>query len=128
MIKLTGTIEEYGFPIIKDVKIVNPITGNWIEPSTIIDTGASEYYLKPDLIEMLGLTKIGNSYTINPIHGRQPVNVYEGYLNVGENEFGIIQIREILGTYPLDFIIGCSFLKGKNFKYDGNEMIFQITF
>jgi hypothetical protein len=127
MIRLTGTIEEYGFPILKDVRIVNPVTGNWIGPSTIIDTGASEFYLKTHLIETLGLSKIGNSFTINPVHGRQPVNVYEGYLNIGENEFGIIQIREIFGSYPLDFIIGCAFLKGTNFNYDGKEMIFEIT-
>ncbi len=126
MIKLNGSTDQYGFPTIPDVNIGNPFNGTAIKPPTIIDTGAGEIYLRPDLIELLKLEKISEAYTVHPIHGKQPASIYHAAIAIQGNEFGLIQVKPIIGSYPYDLILGCGFFRDWQLLYNGNSKTLEI--
>jgi hypothetical protein len=120
MTKIVGTIDEYGFPNIPDVIIGNPFNGTGTKPpKSVIDTGAADLYIKPIMIDLLQLKKIDEAFTLHPLLGKQPVNIYHAFISIQEIDFGLVQVKPILSDFPFDVIIGCSFIKNKKMVYDG---------
>src|SRR5688500_19092362 len=44
---------------------------------SIIDTGAVGLHIKTDIIELLNLERMDGTFTVHPIHGRQPIDIFE---------------------------------------------------
>jgi len=127
MRKITGIIDEDGFPVIPEVIIVNPLNNNSIKPKSIVDTGAVGLHIKDNIIESLALKSIDGTFTVHPIHGRQPIEIFEVMLSIQGLDFGIMQVRTMLNNFPFDLIIGCGFLKDGIMVYDGVNKAIEIT-
>jgi predicted aspartyl protease len=127
MSKILGIIDEDGFPTIPGVMIINQANNTAIKPKSIIDTGATELHIKADIIKQLELEKMDGAFTIHPIYGRQPVDIFKISLQIQGIEFGMIPVRTMLNNFPFDMIIGCNFLKDRKMIYDGVNKTIEIT-
>jgi predicted aspartyl protease len=127
MSKILGIIDEDGFPTIPGVMIINQANNTAIKPKSIIDTGATELHIKADIIKLLELEKMDGAFTIHPIYGRQPVDIFKISLQIQGIEFGMIPVRTMLNNFPFDMIIGCNFLKDRKMIYDGVNKTIEIT-
>lgn len=127
MKKIMGVIDEYGFPVIPEVTIVNPLNNVGIQPRTIIDTGAAGLHIKTDIIRLLELKKVDGAVAVHPIHGRQPIDIFEIQIEIQGSDFGKIPVRTMLDEFPYDLIIGCVFIKDGKMIYDGINKTIEIT-
>jgi predicted aspartyl protease len=128
MNKILGVIDEDGFPVIPEVTIINPLNNTAVKPRAIIDTGAIGLHIKTDIIELLNLERIDGTFTVHPIHGRQPIDIFEVAVDIQGIEFGVIPVKTMLNNFPFDLIIGCGFLKDRKMVYDGVNKTIEITF
>jgi hypothetical protein len=127
MSKITGVIDEDGFPVIPDVTVINTLNNTAYKPSAIIDTGAVGLYLKSDLITLLQLEKMDGMVAVHPIHGRQPVDVFEVQIAIQGKEFGLTPVMTMVNNnFPFDLIIGCRFIKNGKMVYDGGSRTVEI--
>lgn len=126
MSKIIGVIDEDGFPVIPEVTIINPLNNTAIKPTSIIDTGATALHIKEDIIKLLALEKIDGAFARHPIHGRQPVDIFQVMLEIQGIEFGMIPVRTMLDNFPFDLIIGCGFIKERRLVYDGVNKTVEI--
>jgi predicted aspartyl protease len=105
----TFTLTNYTDVVAKELKVLKgkPRT---VEVEALVDTGATRLYLKPSIIEQLGLSKTGtvNSRTTN---GNRERNVYSPVLMelMGRTgEFAVVDIDEnvpnLLGQIPLEYL------------------------
>lgn len=127
MRKITGIIDEYGFPAIQEVTIVNPLNNVGIKVSSIIDTGAAGLHIKTDIITLLDLKKVDGAVAVHPILGRQPIDIYEITIEIQGLDFGKTPVRTMLNEFPYDLIIGCGFIKDGKMVYDGGSKTVEIT-
>jgi len=126
MSKIIGVIDELGFPVIQEVTIINPKNNTAVKPTSIIDTGATGLHIKVDIINLLQLERMDGSFSVHPIHGRQPVDIYQVMIEIQGIEFGIMPVRTMLDNFPFDLIIGCGFLKDRTMVYDGINKTIEI--
>jgi hypothetical protein len=119
MKKILGIIDEDGFPTIPEVTIINPLNNIGIKPRSIIDTGAAGLHIKTDIIKLLELKKVDGAVTVHPIHGRQPIDIFQVMIEIQGVDFGMITVRTMLDEFPYDLIIGCGFIKDGKMIYDG---------
>jgi hypothetical protein len=124
---ILGVIDEDGFPAIPEVTIINPLNNTAIKPRTIIDTGATGMHIKADIIKQLELERIDGAFSRHPIHGKQPVDIFQLMLEIQGLDFGIIHARTMLDNFPFDLIIGCGFIKDGKMIYDGVNKTIEIT-
>jgi predicted aspartyl protease len=105
----TFTLTNYTDVVAKELKVLKgkPRT---VEVEALVDTGATRLYLKPSIIEQLGLSKTGtvNSRTTN---GNRERNVYSPVkmeLMGREGNFDVVDIDEnvpnLLGQIPLEYL------------------------
>ena len=127
MKKITGIIDEIGFPSIPEVTIINPLNNVGIKVSSIIDTGAAGLHIKSDIITLLDLKKIDGAVAVHPILGRQPIDIFEIAIEIQGLDFGKIPVRTMLNEFPYDLIIGCGFIKDGKMVYDGVDRTVEIT-
>lgn len=127
MRKITGIIDEYGFPTIQEVTIINPLNNVGIKVSSIIDTGAAGLHIKTDIITLLDLKKVDGAVAVHPILGRQPIDIYEITIEIQGLDFGKTPVRTMLNEFPYDLIIGCGFIKDGKMVYDGGSKTVEIT-
>ncbi|MCS3797315.1 hypothetical protein [Niastella sp. OAS944] len=127
MRKITGIIDEYGFPAIEEVTIINPLNNVGIKVSSIIDTGAAGLHIKTDIITLLDLKKVDGAVAVHPILGRQPIDIYEITIEIQGLDFGKTPVRTMLNEFPYDLIIGCGFIKDGKMVYDGERKTVEIT-
>jgi predicted aspartyl protease len=123
-----GVIDEDGFPTVPEVTMINPLNETVIRPRSIIDTGATELHIKTEIIKLLELERIDGSFTLHPIHGRQPIDIFQVAIAIQGIEFGLITVRTMLNNFPFDLIIGCGFLKNRKMIYDGINKTIEIIF
>ncbi len=127
MNKILGIIDEDGFPIIPEVTLINPVNNYEIKPKAIIDTGAVELHIKAEIIKSLELEKIDGTFTLHPIYGRQPIDIYKAGIRIQGIEFGMVPVRTMLNNFPFDLIIGCSFIRDGKMIYDGVNKTIEIN-
>lgn len=126
MSKIIGVIDEDGFPVIPDVTIINPLNNTAYKPKSIIDTGAVGLYLKADIIDLLQLEKMDGVVAVHPIHGRQPVDIFQAMIEIQGIKFGMKPVGTMLNNFPFDLIIGCGFIKNSKMVYDGGNKTVEI--
>jgi hypothetical protein len=126
MRKILGVIDEDGFPTIPEVTIINPVNNTGIKPKTIIDTGAAGIHIKTDIITLLNLERIDGVVAVHPIHGRQPIDIFQVMIEIQGLDFGMTPVRTMLGDFPFDLIIGCGFIKDGKMIYDGVNKTIEI--
>lgn len=126
MKKITGIIDENGFPNIPEVMLINPANNTAIKPRAIIDTGAAGLHIKTDIINQLALPKIDGAFTRHPILGKQPIDIFEVKIEIQKLDFGMIPVRTMLDDFPFDLIIGCGFIKDGKMVYDGINKTIEI--
>lgn len=126
MKKIVGVIDENGFPTIPTVTLINTLNNTAIKPSAIIDTGATGIHIKADIIKQLELEKIDEAFSRHPIHGKQPVDIFQVTLEMQGVDFGMIYARTMLDNFPFDLIIGCGFIKDGKMIYDGVNKTIEI--
>jgi hypothetical protein len=127
MKKIIGVIDEFGFPTISNVTIINTLNNTAIKPSAIIDTGAAGIHIKADIINQLKLERIDGAFSRHPIHGKQPVDIFQVMLEIQGFDLGMIHARTMLDNFPFDLIIGCGFIKDGKMIYDGVNKTIEIT-
>jgi hypothetical protein len=127
MSKIHGIIDEDGFPTIPEVTLINSLKNTEFKPKAIIDTGAVGIHIKTEVIELLELERIDGTYTLHPIHGRQPIDIFEVKLGIQGIDFGLIPVRTMLSDFPFDLIIGCIFIREGKMVYDGVNKTIEIT-
>ena len=128
MSKILGIIDDDGFPTIPEVTLINPSNNFEIKPKSIIDTGAIELHIKAEIITSLALEKIDGSYTLHPIYGRQPIDIFKVAVKIQGIDFGLVTVRTMLNNFPFDLIIGCSFLNNRKMLYDEINKTVEIDF
>lgn len=121
-----GVIDEDGFPTIPEVTIINPLNNTAVKPTSIIDTGAAGFHIKEEIIKLLALEKIDGTFTVHPIYGRQPIDIFSAALEIQGIDLGTVMFRTMLNNFPFDLIIGCGFIKDKKMVYDGMNKTIQI--
>jgi hypothetical protein len=126
MKKIIGVIDENGFPTIPTVTLINTLNNTAIKPSAIIDTGAVGIHIKADIIKQLALERIDGAFSRHPIHGKQPVDIFQVMLEIQGLDFGMIYVRTMLDNFPFDLIIGCGFIKDGKMTYDGVNKTIEI--
>lgn len=127
MKKITGVIDEDGFPTIPEVTIINPLNNVGIKVRSIIDTGAAGLHIKTEIITLLDLKKIDGAVAVHPILGRQPIDIYEIMIEIQGMDLGKTPVRTMLNEFPYDLIIGCGFIKDGRMVYDGVNKTIEIT-
>lgn len=126
MRKILGVIDEDGFPTIPEVTIINPANNTGIKPKTIIDTGAAGIHIKTDIIKLLNLERIDGVVAVHPIHGRQPIDIFQVMIEIQGLDLGMVPVRTMLSDFPFDLIIGCGFIKDGKMVYDGVNKTIEI--
>ena len=66
---------------------------------------------------------------VHPIHGRQPVDVFEVRIAIQGKEYGTTPVMTMVNNnFPFDLIIGCRFIKNGKMVYDGGSKTLEIIF
>jgi predicted aspartyl protease len=124
--KINGLTDEHGFFYIMSSVTNN---GNTVDNiKTIIDTGAANTHIHPELAKGLKLDIIDESISINPIKGEEVVKRYEIDILINKIRIPSIRVKEFTALdYPCGIILGIDIIKHCDFQYEALTKTFSLT-
>lgn len=117
---IKGEIGIWGLAICKVVVQNSNDASKVLEVNAVIDTGAYDYCISQKAIDFLELPTVGEDSLGHPIIGIQKTGIYKVNI-LFEPDILIDNVMckvLVMENYPVEFIIGTSFLKGKSFTYN----------